>query len=120
MPGERTEAPTAKRVSDARKRGQVVHSREVDTAVAVLASVAVFKMAGGMMWSNVEGMARRTWMYAGEAPLTIDLASQSGTALIWQATMILAPLLGVLATLAILGAWLQTGGPLFTSEAVKP
>jgi flagellar biosynthetic protein FlhB len=92
----------------------------VDTAIAVLGSVAVFKMAGGAMWANVEGMARQTWMYAGEAPLTIDLAAQSGTALIWQATMLLAPLLGVLATIAILGAWLQTGGPLFSTESVKP
>ena len=120
MPGERTEAPTSKRVSDARKRGQVAHSREVDTAIAVLGAVAVFKMAGGAMWANVEGMARQTWMYAGEAPLTIDLAAQSGTALIWQATMLLAPLLGVLATIAVLGAWLQTGGPLFSTESVKP
>lgn len=120
MAGERTEAPTSKRVSDARKRGQVAHSREVDTAVAVLASVAVLKLAGGTMWRNVESMATRTWMFAGEAPLTVDLAAQSGTALIWQATMILAPLLGALATLAVLGAWLQTGGPLFSAEAVKP
>lgn len=120
MAGERTEAPTSKRISDARKRGQVAHSREVDTAVAVLASVGVLKMAGGAMWRNVESMATQTWMFAGESPLTIDLAAQSGTALIWQATMILAPLLGALATLAVLGAWLQTGGPLFTTEAVKP
>lgn len=120
MAGERTEPPTAKRVSDARKRGQVAHSREVDTAVAVLASVAVFRLAGGAMWRNVESMATRTWMFAGEAPLTVDLAAQSGTALIWQATAILAPLLGALATLAVLGAWLQTGGPLFATEAVKP
>src|SRR6187551_444199 len=109
MAGERTEAPTAKRVSDARKRGQVAHSRELDTAVAVLASVAVLKFAGGAMWRNVESMATRTWMFAGEAPLTVDLSAQSGTVLIWQATMILAPLLGVLATISVLGAWLQTG-----------
>lgn len=120
MAGERTEAPTSKRISDARKRGQVAHSREVDTAIAVLASVGVLKMAGGAMWRNVESMATQTWMFAGEAPLTIDLAAQSGTALIWRATMILAPLLGALATLAVLGAWLQTSGPLFTTEAVKP
>ncbi len=120
MPGERTEAPTSKRVSDARKRGQVVHSREVDTAIAALASVGVLKFAGGAMWHNVESMAMRTWMFAGEAPLTVDLAAQSGTALIWEATMILAPLLAVLATISVLGAWLQTGGPIFSSEAVKP
>ena len=120
MAGERTEAPTSKRVSDARKRGQVAHSREVDTAIAALASIAVLKLGGGAMWRNVEGMARQTWMFAGEAPLTVDLAAQSGTALIWQATMILAPLLGVLATISVLGAWLQTGGPLFSAEAVKP
>jgi flagellar biosynthesis protein FlhB len=119
MPGERTEAPTSKRISDARKRGQVAHSREVDTAVAVLAAVAVFKMAGGMMWGNIEGMAIRTWGHA-ESPLTVDLAAESGAALIWQATMVLAPLLVALATVAVLGAWLQTSGPLFATEAVKP
>ncbi|TAK77568.1 MAG: flagellar biosynthesis protein FlhB [Dehalococcoidia bacterium] len=120
MAGERTEAPTAKRVSDARKRGQVAHSREMDTALAALASVAVLKMAGAAMWRNVESMATGTWMFAGEAPLTVELTAESGTALIWQAVTILAPLLGVLATVAVLGAWLQTGGPLFSTEAVKP
>lgn len=120
MAGERTEAPTSKRVSDARKRGQVAHSREMDTALAALASVAVLKIAGPAMWRDVESMATGTWMFAGEAPLTVDLAAESGTALIWQAVMILAPLLGALATIAVLGAWLQTGGPLFSTEAVKP
>lgn len=120
MAGERTEAPTAKRVADARKRGQVAHSREVDTAVAMLAALAVFRLAGGAMWRNIESMATQTWTFAGEGPLNVDTISEGGTLLIWRAATVLAPLLGVLATIAVLGAWLQTGGPLFSTEAVKP
>lgn len=120
MPGERTEAPTTKRLQDARKRGQVLHSREVDTAVVVVASLLVLRLAGGMMWHGLESLSRDTWSAMGERSLTVDLAAELATAAIGRALLILAPLFGAIAALSVLGAVAQTGGFVFATEAVKP
>ncbi len=47
MAHSRTEEPTRRRMEDARKRGQVAHSREVDTALVLLAAFAAFRFGGG-------------------------------------------------------------------------
>ncbi|HEX8556460.1 MAG TPA: EscU/YscU/HrcU family type III secretion system export apparatus switch protein, partial [Sphingomonas sp.] len=44
--GERTEAPTAKRKSDAIQKGDVLRSRDLATALVMLAGVAWMVMAG--------------------------------------------------------------------------
>ncbi len=47
---ERTEEPTAKRLSDARKQGQSPRSRELNTLVVLLAGVTAMAVFGaGMM-----------------------------------------------------------------------
>lgn len=45
--GEKTEEPTAKKLEDARKEGQVGKSREVATALGLLSTFAALKVLGG-------------------------------------------------------------------------
>ena len=47
---ERTEEPTAKRLNEARKKGQVARSRELNTLLVMLASaVALWLLSGTAM-----------------------------------------------------------------------
>ena len=120
MAGERTEAPTQKRRDDARKRGQVPRSREVDSALVILAAFAVLRLGGGAMWSGLQSLMIESFGQLDTGPLTIDLTASMGLALIGDAVRILAPLMiGVLA-LSLLGGVAQTGGPMFAREAIKP
>ena len=49
---EKTEKATGKKRSDARKKGQVAQSREVSSAMILLASMGFFYFAGSwMLWN---------------------------------------------------------------------
>ena len=55
---ERTEKPTPKRRADARKRGQVPRSTEVNSAAVLLGACAAFVLFGGRMLHQLEAMMR--------------------------------------------------------------
>lgn len=120
MAGERNQQPTQRRRDDARKRGQVPRSREVDSALVILAAFLVMRMAGGAMWRALSTLMTDSFAHLDEHPVTMDLTAVIGVELVGRAVLVLAPLmLGVLA-LSTLGGVAQTGGPLFALQAVKP
>ena len=57
--GERQHKPTAKRLREARKRGQVARSRDLTAAVAFLAATGVLVMRRGAMTSALEQLMQR-------------------------------------------------------------
>ncbi len=120
MSGEKTEAPTPRRQEDARKRGQVAHSREVDSAIVLLAVLGVFRFGGPYMWGQIEALTVDSWAHLNRNPLTIELTAAVGLELMLRSLMILAPLMGTVMAVSVLGGMAQTGGPLFSREAVKP
>lgn len=48
--GEKTEKATPKKKQDSRKKGQVLQSKEINTAVSLMASVLALNIAGGFMF----------------------------------------------------------------------
>ena len=120
MSMERTEAPTQRRQDDARKRGQVAHSREVDSAIVILACLGVFKFAGGGMWAGIEALTVDTWSHLGKDPLTLELTADVGSALLLRSFLLLMPLMVVIVVIGVLGGVAQTGGPVLARDAVKP
>lgn len=58
MSGEKTFAPTAKRRRDAAQKGDVLRSREVATAFAVLAGAAWLKFAGPWLYQQLTSVLR--------------------------------------------------------------
>lgn len=61
--GEKTFAPTEKRKRDAAKNGDVLRSRELTTALGVLAGAAWLRFAGPWMFGALDGTLRKglTW-----------------------------------------------------------
>ena len=55
---DRTEQPTPKRRAEARKKGQVPRSTEVNSAAVLLATVAAFVLFGGRMLDQLENVLR--------------------------------------------------------------
>lgn len=120
MAGEKTEAPTPRRQEDARKKGQVAHSKEVDSAIVLLAVIGVFRFGGPYMWQQIEALTVDTWAHLNKNPLSVELTADMGLMLMGRAVMILVPLMGAVMSVSILGGMAQTGGPLFSREALKP
>ena len=61
--GEKTEAPTPKRLKDARKKGDVLKSREFATALVALAGVAWLVFFGPMLITACKGVMAESFQF---------------------------------------------------------
>ena len=116
---EKTEQPTAKRLRDARDKGQVPRSRELVTAVVVTAGVACTLAAGPWLAARALDFLRTCLTIRPESLLAPQsmapaLAAALGSALVWVAPFLLA---GAVASVA---ATLLFGGWVFSGQAVAP
>jgi flagellar biosynthetic protein FlhB len=116
---ERTEKPTPKRRTEARRKGNVAQSAEIPSTVVLLASLAAFFLAGPWMFDQMRAFTREVFQGMGTFPL--DETSAPGL-LAWvlgRAAWVLLPLMlavcfgGVAANVAQVGF-------LVSKEALTP
>jgi len=115
---EKDQKPTPKRLRDARKRGEVVHSSDVS-------STTVFVVVVVMLWllsATGFSLLRELWQHATSADLLTNpgerfpqMLRHTGAVLLW-ATL---PLTGVAALAGIAGSFFQVGG-VAAWERIKP
>ncbi|MEI7542196.1 MAG: flagellar biosynthesis protein FlhB [bacterium] len=117
-PGK-TENATAKKKEEARKKGQVARSVEINVVLNVLASFLVLKIAGEYIMHNLKELSIYFW--GNILTFSIDPNSMSSfiTFVVIRLLLILLPLLAVAFVVAILSNVLQFGF-LFTFESMKP
>src|SRR5690606_23819928 len=101
-------------------RSSDLRSREVDSAIVLLAAFGVLRFGGAAMWEGLEALLVDSFAMLDDDPLTMDLTAAVGVGLIGRAVLLLAPLVGAVAGLSLLAGMGQTGGPLFSTEAIKP
>jgi flagellar biosynthetic protein FlhB len=116
---ERTEDPTAKRLSEARKRGQIPRSKELNAFVLTVAAAAALALMGTYgaehLWELMQGDFRLTRNDIFDPVAVKEHVLHD--ALI--AAKLLAPFLGIMLVLA-LAAPLSIGGWNFSNEAYQP
>jgi len=102
--GEKTEQPTAKRLRDARRKGQVARSHDLSSAVLLVASVAVLYLAGGSIGGWLSGAMREQLEYAAAYRGPLDQATAVGALFggVKALALVLAPLFGALVVIALL------------------
>ncbi len=116
---ERTEAPTPKRLEDARKKGQVPRSRDLNTTVSLLAGGFGCLMLGPGLLADINTMLgsglsfERGIVFDADAPQRLFYAAMTAAA------MALAPLLALLFVCALL-APLSLGGWSASADAITP
>jgi flagellar biosynthetic protein FlhB len=108
---------TPKRKQEARKKGQVLKSQELTSAVMLLALVGLMKV-----WlPNIVGRVIALFRYLSD--LSVEWNAQTvqnvAIAVCWQCLMILGPVFLTAVAVAIVVNFLQVGS-LFTVEAMKP
>jgi len=117
--GQKTEDPTPRRLDEARKRGQVVSSREINNWMVLFAATILTVTSGPSIMTDIKGVLRNflEQSYAiptdnvGLSKVIVGLCLRIGGDLI-------IPLLA-LSFAGAISAFLQTG-PLFTVDPIMP
>ena len=69
----KTETATPRRREEARKRGQVAKSNELNTALGILGSLMVLHFAGSHLFQQVASTARYFWGELGRPELAMPM-----------------------------------------------
>jgi flagellar biosynthetic protein FlhB len=114
--GERTEAPTPRRLQEAREEGRVPRSADLTAAVALLGAIILLRTLGGGLF----GSLLQTTADLGERPDVTggDLGATALRVAITAAHGVL-PFLGLLLLATALGAMVQSGMP-FSLKPLQP
>ncbi|MDO9162345.1 MAG: flagellar biosynthesis protein FlhB [Methylococcaceae bacterium] len=116
---EKTEEPTGKRLADAKKKGQIARSRELNTFVMLMVSAALFWMQGKSIGQGLIKMMRTEFQLKRETIFDPVSPVQHFQQTMIDGVMLIAPFLAVLLVAAIL-APLALGGWIFNWDAVSP
>jgi flagellar biosynthetic protein FlhB len=117
--GERTEPASAKRLQEARERGQIPRSQELGNFATMIGGSAVLVVLGRSLVSRLADMMHRDLSFSATSladpqSMLACLGADSVAAL-----LILAPIFGVLIVLALLAA-IALGGWNFSPQALVP
>jgi flagellar biosynthesis protein FlhB len=116
---QKTEEPTPKKLQEARKKGQIALSREVNNWVMLLAGTILIMSAAGPMFSALSDLMRAYLEHAHDMPgVPGGLHIVVGEALKKVVAIIALPVV-VLLMAAFLGPFVQIG-PLLAPELIKP
>jgi flagellar biosynthesis protein FlhB len=117
--GERTEQATGKRRGEARKKGQVVKSREIPSVAVLLVALSVLYILSAHFIRQFSSFMVRSLQKMGSLTLNLDNAVALEAEILWWVFQTLGPLLLAIVVVAILSNYVQVGS-LFSTEAITP
>lgn len=116
---EKSEEPTAKRKADARKKGQIARSRELNTLAIMLGGTAGLLMFGDVLGQKIIDVMANNFNLPREVLYNDRFMSLHLLAAAKHAVEGLAPLFLLLLAAAIIGP-ISLGGWLFSMESLTP
>ncbi|ALC88158.1 MULTISPECIES: flagellar biosynthesis protein FlhB [Bacillaceae] len=117
--GEKTEKATPKKRQDSRKKGQVLKSADVTSAIVLLAVFIFLFFSAGFLRTEIFSFFNVTFTkYMLIETLTIETAVEIYKDLLIEMAIILLPIMGVAVVAAIAANFFQFG-LLFTTEPLK-
>ena len=118
--GERTEAPTGKRRSDAREKGQIPKSLDLSGVMTLFGSMIILIIFGGMIGSSLTGLMRN--MLTADASgdhLIVPSMAESTRQAFGEAAIVLLPIFAVTALIGFVSQFVQVGWNL-SAEPIRP
>ena len=117
--GEKTEEPTAKKLSDARKKGQIARSKDLGTMFILVGSAVAIMLVVGMLTESLSLVMTRTFTLTREE--VMDIHALYGV-LRGTVTLLIAPLVWIFVIIMIAAFIGNTmlGGMSFSAEAMVP
>jgi len=114
---EKTEAPTAKKLSEARKKGDIARSTEVPSAAVLLAALFTLYVSGDSMLQAIMDMLRHYLDAAGQTQLMISGINNLAFDAVARSFRVVGPIMAVIVVTAVLANLLQNG-PVFSTEKI--
>ena len=117
--GEKTEQPTAKKLSEARKKGQIARSKELGTMFVLVSSAAAMMMVGSSLVEALSGMMKR--LFSLQRQETMDVHAMYAV-IVEGVSEVLMPLMWIFAIIAVFAfiGNILLGGLSFSWEAAAP
>lgn len=116
---EKTEDATPKRLRDARKKGQVAKSRDLNTVVILIAAFGAIAALSGHIADNLRLIMQKAFNIASKPEITNEELFLFGQDSFFAYLKTIAPYLGVVVFISIFISFLQIG-PVFSAEPLKP
>lgn len=117
--GERTEEPTAKKLSDARKKGQIARSKELGTMFVLVGSASAMMMVGSSLVEALSTMMKRLFSISRKEAMDIHALHKVVTESIVTVAVPLLWIFGIIILAAFIGNTML-GGISFSWEAMAP
>lgn len=117
--GEKTEEPTAKKLSDARKKGQIARSKDLGTMFVLVGSAFALMLMGNALVQALSTMMKRLFTLSRQE--TMDVHALSSVVLSGSSAVVF-PMLAIF-FIIILAAFIgntMLGGMAFSWEAMAP
>jgi flagellar biosynthetic protein FlhB len=114
---ERSEQPTAKRLTEARKKGQVARSRELNTLLVMLASALALWLLSGPAMSGMTSLFSEALSPSGDVLKEAELVPTHLMHVLLSALTLITPFLAITVVAALAGPALM-GGLLFSADAI--
>lgn len=117
--GEKTEAPTGKRLQEAREEGQIAKSPELTTAAFLLGSIMTMSFAGPPLWNFLISTMGRNLSIAGDpdgGPMQMVAWVQT---MGYETLIALGGVMSAMAAIAIAVQYAQSGG-IISSKRLAP
>jgi flagellar biosynthetic protein FlhB len=115
----KTEKPSAKRRQEARKKGQIPKSMEVNTVAVLMAALFVMYFTSGTIYQQLTGIMANSFMEAGQVgrgdPDFHEILTSKGR----QVMVVVAPIMLAVFAAALLANFFQVG-MIISSDSITP
>ncbi len=116
---EKSEQPTAKRLNEAKRKGQVARSKELNTMAITLIGVIFLTMASGQLGGGLQDLMKTSFTLSREEIFDIGTLFTHLSAAMQGAFILLVPFFGLMIVVAI-GSSIALGGFSVSAEAMTP
>ncbi len=118
--GERSEAPTSKRRSDARNKGQIPKSQDLSGVITLFGAMLILILFGSMIGGSLSGLMRTMLTAdASGAAMTIPSLAESARQAFGEMGLILLPVFAVAALIGFISQFIQVGWKI-SAEPIRP
>lgn len=118
--GEKTEEPTAKKLRDARKKGNVANSKDMTTAFLFITAFSLLIATGSSMTESLKDFMHQYFTWAVTKPdMSANAYNNLAVDAIFMLLQLVAPIMGGIFIVSLLISYVQVGA-LFSFESLKP
>ncbi len=114
---EKSEEPTARRLAEAREKGDIARSTEVPSAAVLLAAIFTLYLSGGGMLAAIMDLLGHYLNAAGQTQLMISNVNSLAFDAVARSFRVAGPLMAVIVVTAVLSNLFQNG-PVFSTEKI--